>query len=1420
MNVTKLFTSIILFYCCISVVNAQFCPYYPEIEGPTCGGTCVPEGWEVIDPSPQLLDPTSICGGLPPSPSGGNAQFLIASNVTNLALEIMGTTVTGLTEGCEYYFAFYYITCTSLPLQCCGGFGIEIDGVPFEEYPPEDDWTLVEICAEAQSSEIEIVLYPIWNGPSEWGSIFVDSAPCMLDICSSNPEATFEFPDFCSDYGELVFPTESIEGIVGTWETPSINTNDYPGETFYNIFTPSPDNGDCPLPFEVEIVIDEFISPTFDFQLEYCTTYDQVISFPNNSLEGINGTWEPDEILLEDYEENTIPIVFTPNFTYCSEEIQLELDIDPGETPEFELPETYCASEGIITLDEQSSNGIYGIWDQQIFDPIDEIGEFTVTFTPNQVGCILDYEYTFEILEFIPLNFDTLGPFCRNSGLVTLNATSDEGEKGSWSIPQFYPDTIQDSILIVTWSPLNNFEPCLKDTTVSIQIIDAEPSDFELPETICSSVGFYEFPELSIDSIPGIWTIPTIDLNEFAGQTVFSTFIPDSNYCAAPFEWMLEIAVITELEFDLDSIICELSEAYDLPLNANDGTPGSWNINPIDPAGLGGQNINLTFTAEEEYDCVDNYNFDLEVEEEIIAEFVLPEYFCWDDDNYILPQSSLNNIIGQWSDPEIEVATQQGQTLVLTFSPSNSECADEFIYTVNILSEWEWDLSKLDPSSCSSDDGSINIVTNEPDLEYSFDGGITWSDQVTYQNLSEGNYTLLSRNSNVPDCISQRSIDLISPDAPELEDIVIVPISDCDNFNGMITITASGNQLLYSIDGGTNWQAQNIFENLGPGEYVIFVQDPNTNCLVEGIAQIENIIPTQIFNVDVFDNSDCDVEAGSIFIDAEGSNLEYSIDGGLTWSSNNQFDNLPAGNYEIQVQSIEFSNCDDFAIVEISAPDYPEINNIQLTDPSSCSPAAGSIEIIAMGENLEYSINGGIDWTIENVFNDLPPGEYEIIIREANMLNCLDMETISLVLFQDGLSNASVNIIPPSACDESDGIAEIIIFESNVEYSIDGGSTWQRDNRFIGLAPGSYSVIVRDIDINDCRTQVEFEIENPICPCGELQFDFNVSPVFCLEDDNGAVSIINIYGIENPDYTIEWANGLTGMNLNNLAEGWQDFTVYYDEDCVWEDSIYIDAIDPLTFGLLTFDPNCEGSEDGIIEIVDIVGGSGSVSYSLDSVVYQSNSVFYNLSPADYTVYVLDEDNCLQSELVSLNDGLSLDFELPEILPIEVGDSVYLNPLINASTIDSFEWTPNQGILNPGELVALVSPNQTTEYSLVVYFGNCAERRTTLIEVLPEEIAEENIYLGNTFSPNGDGNNDRFFLQSKMSTTINVHEFNIYDRWGNLVFNKINPTINSQEDGWDGYYNNQKVVSGVFVYYVSFEINGKKYVKTGTVTVFN
>ena len=40
------------------------------------------------------------------------------------------------------------------------------------------------------------------------------------------------------------------------------------------------------------------------------------------------------------------------------------------------------------------------------------------------------------------------------------------------------------------------------------------------------------------------------------------------------------------------------------------------------------------------------------------------------------------------------------------------------------------------------------------------------------------------------------------------------------------------------------------------------------------------------------------------------------------------------------------------------------------------------------------------------------------------------------------LNNAVVNISPLSSCDESDGAVEVLIIESNVEYSIDNGITW------------------------------------------------------------------------------------------------------------------------------------------------------------------------------------------------------------------------------------------------------------------------------------------------------------------------------------------------------------------------------------------
>lgn len=73
----------------------------------------------------------------------------------------------------------------------------------------------------------------------------------------------------------------------------------------------------------------------------------------------------------------------------------------------------------------------------------------------------------------------------------------------------------------------------------------------------------------------------------------------------------------------------------------------------------------------------------------------------------------------------------------------------------------------------------------------------------------------------------------------------------------------------------------------------------------------------------------------------------------------------------------------------------------------------------------------------------------------------------------------------------------------------------------------------------------------------------------------------------------------------------------------------------------------------------------------------------------------------------------------------------------------------------------------------------------------------NIYIPNTFSPSS-LNNKFFFVQSGIDTTY-VYDIYIFDRWGNLLFNKTQVPINNNELGWDGTFQGNFVEEGVYVY---------------------
>ncbi len=295
--------------------------------------------------------------------------------------------------------------------------------------------------------------------------------------------------------------------------------------------------------------------------------------------------------------------------------------------------------------------------------------------------------------------------------------------------------------------------------------------------------------------------------------------------------------------------------------------------------------------------------------------------------------------------------------------------------------------------------------------------------------------------------------------------------TDCGLANGAITILAQGNgPLEYSISGGSDWQADAVFTVLAPGSYPTAVRNADGSCFVTGpTAVLEAPGSPEISEIPFTDPTSCDAGDGSIFIVAEnnGNPMQFSVDGGQTWQSTNNFQLLMAGIYDIRVRN-EDGTCEvSGGSVSLSgSPDEAVISEVLSFGPSGCNMNDGQITILVANDNgnFEYSIDGGLNFQPSNIFLGLTEGVFNILVRR-NDGTCTAtggfVETASAV--RPGLYGYSA--ADPTGCGTNDGIIAILASgTAPIEYSITGGIAWQSANSFSGLSPGSYQIQVRNAD--------------------------------------------------------------------------------------------------------------------------------------------------------------------------------------------------------------------------------------------------------------------------------------------------------------------------------------------------------------------
>ena len=159
--------------------------------------------------------------------------------------------------------------------------------------------------------------------------------------------------------------------------------------------------------------------------------------------------------------------------------------------------------------------------------------------------------------------------------------------------------------------------------------------------------------------------------------------------------------------------------------------------------------------------------------------------------------------------------------------------------------------------------------------------------------------------------------------------------------------------------------------------------------------------------------------------------------------------------------------------------------------------------------------------------------------------------------------------------------------------------------------------------------------------------------------------------------------------------------------------------------------------------------------------------------------------------------------------IQVGNSANLKPIVS-NDVRSIRWTPSVGLSCSDCISPIASPRQSTTYEIrVSNEGSCESKDDISVFVFCDN---SNLFITNTFSPNADGNNDVFFPRGK--GLFSIKTLKIFNRWGEMVFERNNFLANDASKGWDGTYRGKPSSQDVYVYVVEVMCENQTILKYG------
>lgn len=690
--------------------------------------------------------------------------------------------------------------------------------------------------------------------------------------------------------------------------------------------------------------------------------------------------------------------------------------------------------------------------------------------------------------------------------------------------------------------------------------------------------------------------------------------------------------------------------------------------------------------------------------------------------------------------------------------------------------------------------------------------------------------------------------DVDDPICVDTVTVILDPCSECiettDILHDTINLNCISDPIIantdISLSGSYNWvnlldgssvSSDLDYGHVQDGEYGLYVDHDNLCTSADTFIVIqENVIPEAVPGFDQI------LTCVDTVVTINGSTVHPS-DIQYNWFDENQmlvsdvdsFSTSVVGVYTFIVEDTLRKCTSQPVQIEITQ----DIENPNFTfntlpgDTLTCFDP--NVEIAAIEDETGFSF----EWILENETAEgnsisvTDPGVYGVqIVNDFN--GCIQVDSIEI------FADADIPIIEFQFPDTLNCINdEIILDATNSTLYTSTEYEWATEDlipivgetdQVITVEEGGFYHLTIFDSANGCQKTdsifVVFDREAPDLLLGDDDY------IRCFEDSYTINALIqNSVG----EFDSEWVNndGLIIEESEALStEIYEPGTYYFstintinyckaiDSVIITEDPHLINEVD-----VIVQDPFCYLDENGMIVINAVNTGGTGLVYQLDGGISPEETIFEDMVGGEYLLEISNEEGCTFDTLLVMNDPveLSLEFSVEDEVTINLGDSLAIESYTNIveERIGDVYWSGNPNITFNDELNTTIYPINSTSFELVVTDINGCEISRSLSVRVTENIF---LYFPNVFNPTNDQDGTEFMIHGDVQVEV-IETFEIYDRWGNRIFESFNFVPGEIGMGWDGTIGGIEAASGVYVYKVTARLkNGKEKSYFGDVTI--